>query len=111
MEAEVDKLELMVSVKEIYWVVYFSRMAFKVECNFESPETLSGRSWTRFEFPPLVSKGVSAAWSLLTAAGEGVTSGKLVREMAGDAEVAWPLEFLVPCLYLFLPSRSCGSCR
>ncbi|XP_039103248.1 spindle and kinetochore-associated protein 2 [Hyaena hyaena] len=39
-------------------------MAFKVECNFESPETLSGRSWTRFEFPPLVSKGVSAAWSL-----------------------------------------------
>lgn len=87
-------------MKEIYWVLYFSRMVSKVGCNFESPETLGGRSWTIFEFPPLVSKGVAAAWSLSTAAGEGVTSGKLVREMAGDAEVAGPLEFLVPCPYL-----------
>ncbi|XP_019286654.1 spindle and kinetochore-associated protein 2 isoform X1 [Panthera pardus] len=78
-------------------------MASKVGCNFESPETLGGRSWTRFKFPPLVSKGVAAAWSLLTAAGEGVTSGKLVREMAGDAEVAGPSEFLVPCPNLSAP--------
>lgn len=90
-------------MKEICWVVYFSRMVSKVGCNFESPKTMGGRSWTIFEFPPLVSKGVAAAWSLLTAAEEGVTSGKLVREMAGDADVAGPLEFLVPCPYLSAP--------
>lgn len=78
----------------------FLPMASKVGGNFASPETVGCRSWTIFKFFPPVSKGVTVARSLLTAAGEGVTSGKLVREMAGDAEVAGPLEFLVPCSYL-----------
>lgn len=82
-------------MKEIYWVVYFSPMASKVGRSLESPASLGGRVWTRLQFPPPEPKGVAAAWSF-NRRGEGVTSGKLVREMAGDAEGVGRLEFLVP---------------
>lgn len=89
-------------MKEIYWVVYFSPMASEVGHNLESPETLGGGGWTRVEFPPPAPKGAATVWCL-NRLGEGVTSGKLVREMAGDAEGAGPLEFLVPCPHLYTP--------
>lgn len=62
-------------MKEIYWVFYFSPIAFKVGRNLESQETLGGGGWTRLEVPPSVLKGIAAAWSLLTAAGKGLHPG------------------------------------
>lgn len=57
--------------------------------NSESPET-GLEAGTRIESLPSV-QGSYRRLGLLTAAGEGVTSGELVREMAGDVEGVGPL--------------------
>lgn len=52
----------------------------------EAPETLGGGGWNLDGFPSSCIEGSHRRLGLLTAAGEGVTSGELGREMAGDVE-------------------------
>lgn len=52
----------------------------------EAPETLGGGGWNLDGLPSSCIEGSHRRLGLLTAAGEGVTSGELGREMAGDVE-------------------------
>lgn len=52
----------------------------------EAPETLGGGGWNPDRLPSSCIEGSHCRLGLLTAAGEGVTSGELRREMAGDVE-------------------------
>lgn len=52
----------------------------------EAPETLGGGGWNLDRPPSSCIEGSHRRLGLLTAAGEGVTSGELGREMAGDVE-------------------------
>lgn len=89
-------------MKETYWVINFSPMSSKVGRNMESQETPGSGGWTKTS-SLLLHQREPPPPGLLTAAGKGVTSGKLVREMAGDAEGVGPLEFLVFLPSLFYP--------